>query len=112
MWLTESQLPSLKAISFLEASATTLTDDYGIAIVAYALALANTPKALLLLEFLKNSASVTGDGTSMHWGTTFGRPENLMNICCYCPGYITTHDIETTSYALLAFLTFYPRKIQ
>nr|KAG5689544.1 hypothetical protein BaRGS_008919 [Batillaria attramentaria] len=89
----------VKAVDYLKHQLPTITDNYVLAIVSYALTLAGDPAARTTLTRLENNAIV--EGKMKHWqGPDTSLPANTGNYW-QRPYGGSARDVEITSYALL-----------
>ncbi|KAK7474938.1 hypothetical protein BaRGS_00033825, partial [Batillaria attramentaria] len=91
----------VKAVDYLKHQLPTITDNYVLAIVSYALTLAGDPAARTTLTRLENNAIV--EGKMKHWqGPDTSLPANTGNYW-QRPYGGSARDVEITSYALLTY---------
>ncbi|KAK7473610.1 hypothetical protein BaRGS_00035157, partial [Batillaria attramentaria] len=91
----------VKAVDYLKQQLPSITDNYVLAIVSYALALAGDPAARTTLTRLENNAIV--EGKMKHWqGPDTSLPANTGNYW-QRPYGGSASDVEITSYALLTY---------
>uniref|UniRef100_A0A7E4ZZW4 TEP1-F n=1 Tax=Panagrellus redivivus TaxID=6233 RepID=A0A7E4ZZW4_PANRE len=107
--MLENGVTNVKAVEYLENNLNTVSDDpYALAVTAYALQLAESPKAAEALALLEEHTITEADG-SMHWSSsTTGNvsrpaPSNSVNDITYFY-QPPPADVEMTSYALLTYM--------
>ena len=95
-----------KAIAYLETKLNDMTDPYAVAITAYALELAQSPKHEDAYNKLMSLAKEDDNG--LHWGSDIIEPEPITKISrvapMFQPDINRSADIETTAYATLALI--------
>ena len=100
-----------KAVGYLEKALAAMDDPYAVAITAYALELAKSPKAAVAYDKLVALAKESDDG--LYWGGDLPRPEPLAEDkpgvgAPPAPRLLPRQDksatVETTAYAMLALV--------
>ncbi|XP_022321696.2 CD109 antigen-like isoform X2 [Crassostrea virginica] len=93
------QTASQKAVTYLEGTVSTLSDDYALSIVSYSLSLAKSSSATTVFARLNNDA-VVKDGMK-HWH----KAQTQSSSHYWSPPHRQSNpiDIEMTSYALLVY---------
>ncbi|MFC2014193.1 alpha-2-macroglobulin family protein [Chloroflexota bacterium] len=102
----DEKVSSGKAVAYLEGQLNEMTDPYAVAIAAYALELANSPKADDAHNKLMSMAKEDENG--MYWGSDIIEPQPLTEedrmMPPFRPDMNRSVSIETTAYATLALV--------